>query len=80
MDCIVNTEGATMTKPHCLCDQCKMTVLQCKERDNTSEQVLDELERTMRNLHDVEELSYPDLWNELLVQFKTLRQQEREQE
>jgi hypothetical protein len=56
-----------------------MTVNQCRERVTTSAgKVLNELERTMKNLHDVEELSYPDLWNELLIQIKELRAQERE--
>lgn len=46
----------------------------------SAEQVLMGLERTMKNLHDVEELSYPDLWNELLIQLKELRTRHQEQQ
>lgn len=33
---------------HCLCEQCKMTVMQCKERAAKSEAVLDELKKDLK--------------------------------
>ena len=36
----------------CLCEQCKRTVMQCKERGKSSDKVLEELEKELE--HDIE--------------------------
>ena len=72
-------------EPHCLCEQCKMTVLQCKERPakESSDKVLEELE------HSLECLAFhPDTLKSPLVvllsviklQIAELQQQQEERE
>ena len=55
-----------MTEPHCLCDGCKMTVLQCKERasHSASSDVLDELNKACEtNIKICEDavIKYPEM-------------------